>query len=232
MRTNAEFVSRVVNDLKGLTKDGRINRRHVLAIGQDKARFLMSQKLDELTLFREEGLVTQINCFEMEEVPFIECDVVEFKNCKSIMKSKKPLPPGLFGKIGAGIIMVSSIDDSVIYEGTTPRLYKANSNFKYKRKDYHTYLVKNGHLYLPDSEVEAVNLTMFVIEKYKSVEASSCCETDEKCKSFWSFEFVCPDRFLDLVVRDTLTEMANIYRTSVEDSNPNLDVNQKGKTTE
>ncbi len=232
MRTNAEFVSRVVNNLKGLTKDGRLNRRHILAIGQDKARFLMSQKLDELSMFREEGLITQISCFELEEVPFIECDIVEFKNCKSIMKSKKPLPAGLFGKIGSGIILVTSIDDSSVYEATTQRLFNAIGNFKYKKKKSNFYLIKNNYLYIPDSEIEAVNITMFIIEKYKAVEASSCCETDEKCKSFWNFEFVCTDRFLDLVVRDTLTEMANIYRTSIEDTNPNLDANIKGKDTE
>ena len=74
MKTNAEFVSRIIGDLKGLTKDGRISRRLVLSIGQDKAKFLMSQKLDELTLFREDGIISTITCFEMENVPIIECD--------------------------------------------------------------------------------------------------------------------------------------------------------------
>ncbi len=232
MRTNAEFVSRIANGLKALTKDGRVNRRHVLAIGQDKARFLMSQKLDELSLFREEGIMTHVSCFEMEEVPFIECDFIEFKNCKSIMKSKKELPEGLFGKIGAGIIQVTSADDSITFDGATSRVYRTTLNFKYKRTGWYPYLIKNKHLYLPDSEIEVVNLLMFIIEKYKAAEASACCEIEEKCKSFWDYEFVCPDRFLDLVIKDTMAEMATIYRTSVEDTNPNLDSNSKGKTTE
>ena len=57
MKTNEEFVSRVINNLKGVSKDGHVSRRFILGIGNDKARFLMAQKLDEMTLFREEGII-------------------------------------------------------------------------------------------------------------------------------------------------------------------------------
>lgn len=232
MRTNAEFVSRIVNNLKGLTKDGRVNRRHVLAIGQDKARFLMAQKLDELTLFREEGIITFIPCFELEEVPLIQCDFLDIRHCKSIMKSKNPLPEGLFGKTGAGILEVSTIDGDLRFTHTTQTIHRNISNLKYQRKGNTNYLIRNKHLYLINSEIEAVNLTMFIIEPYKLKDISACCEETEKCKSNWNYPFICPDRFLDIVIRDTLVEMANIYRTSIEDTNPNLDPNSKGKDTQ
>jgi hypothetical protein len=232
MRTNAEFVSRIVNDIKGLTKDGRVNRRQVLAIGQDKARFLMSQKLDELTLFREEGIISYIPCFELEEVPLIECDFLDIRVCKSIMKSKKPLPDGIFGKTGAGIIEVSSIDNETKIVHTTITQQRNIREFKYKRKPTARYLVRNGHLFITGLPIEAVNLSMFVIEPYKNRDSSACCTEEEVCKSNWEFPFICPDRFLDIVVRDTLMEMAQIYRAMPEDSNPNLDANSRGKTTE
>jgi hypothetical protein len=230
MNTNADFVSRVVNNLKALTKDGHISRRFILDIGQNKARFLMSQKLDEMTLFREDGIISFVDCFELEEIPTIKCDVIEFRNCKSVMKSIKKLPEGLFGKNGSGIFSVTSIDGSIVFEYTNVRRFKDLQNIKHKLHQSHYYIVKDGYLYLPESEVEVVNIEMIALKKHEVDDASTCCPTKEVCKSYWEYEFVCPDRFYDLIVRDTLQEVGSIYRTSVEDSNPNLDSNQKGKT--
>jgi hypothetical protein len=232
MRTNAEFVSRIINDIKGLTKDGRVNRRQVLAIGQDKARFLMSQKLDELSMFREEGLITFIPCVEFEEEDLINCPFIDIRLCKTIMKSKKPLPEGLFGKIGAGIIEMTSVDGEHVIPYTTTQQQRNSKNFKHRRKTKGKYILRNNHAYLLDSDIEAVNLTMFVPEPYKTREISACCDAEEQCKSNWDYPFICPDRFLDIVVRDTLTEMTSIYRAIPEDSNPNLDANSKGKDTQ
>ena len=230
-KTNLEFVSRIVGDLKANTKDGRMSRRQILSIGQDKSRFLMSQKLDEMTLFREEGLISTISCFELENVPLIECDLVDIPHCKSVMKSVNKIPEGLFGKNGSGILAVMSIDNSKRFDFTSQRRYKDIKNMKYLRDKGRYYTIQNGYLYLLDSEVEMVYIQMIALKKEQTIEASSCSSQEAKCQSVWEQVFICPDRFYDLVVRDTLTELANIYRTSVEDSNPNLDVNQKGKTT-
>lgn len=231
VKTNEEFVSRVVGDLKGLTKDGRVPRRLVLSIGQDKARFLMAQKLDEMTLFREDGIISIIPCFEMINVPLIECGLVDVPNCKSVMKSVNPIPEGLFGKNGSGIISVFSIDQSKQFDYTNIRRYRDIKNIRYKRDISNYYTIQNGHLYLLDSEVEIIGLQMVALKEEQVFEAMSCASEEKRCESHWKRKFICPDRFYDLVVRDTLTELAQIYRTSVEDSNPNLDVNQKGKTT-
>lgn len=231
MRTNAEFVSRIANDLKSLSKDGRINRRHVLAIGQDKAKFFINQKLDELTLFREDGIISTIECFELENIPTKKCGIFEFKLCKSLMKSVEKLPEGFFGKNGSGIIEVSKIDGSKVFQPTNTRRYRDITNLKYKRDTSSYYIIQDGYLYLPDAEIEAVNVQMITLKKWEIEKASTCCSKRDDCKSYWDYEFVCPDRFYDLVVRDTLTEMASIYRTSIEDTNPNLDPNQPGKTT-
>jgi hypothetical protein len=231
MKTNSEFVSRIAGDLKALSKDGRISRRLILSIGQDKARFLMSQKLDEMTLFREDGIISTISCFAMEDVPLIEYDLIDIANCKSVMKSTKKLPEGLFGKNGSGIIFVSTLDNSKKLEYTNLRRYRDIKNIRFRKNLVHYYTIQNDYLYLLDSEFEMLSIQMIALKKEQALETSSCCSTEEKCGSYWNNGFVCPDRFYDLVVRDTLTELGNIFRTSVEDSNPNLDPNQKGKTT-
>ena len=102
MITNNEFVSRVVNNLKGLSKDAHISKRFILSTGRTKSKFLMSQKLDELTMFREEDCITTIPCFELERIDYKSCDIFEFRLCDKLMRSKHKLPEGFFGKNGAG----------------------------------------------------------------------------------------------------------------------------------
>ena len=95
--TNAEFVSRVLNGLNSLDKDSRISRRYILHVGRQKSAFYISQKMNDRSLFREDNLYTTLNCFELEKIEVTKCDIIEFRRCKSIMKSKKKLPELIWG---------------------------------------------------------------------------------------------------------------------------------------
>ena len=192
----------------------------------------MAQKLDELTLFREDGILSSIECFALENVPTINCGIVEFKLCKSVMRSVKKIPEGIFGKNGAGILSVTTIDNGEILKYISPREFINLQKRKYVINRHKFYTIKDGHLFLPDSEIEMVNITMFALDKSEVEDVSECCETKTECKVIWDYEFVCPDRFYDLVARDTLQELASIYRTSIVDENPNMDENQKSQTTQ
>jgi hypothetical protein len=232
MVTNSEFVSRVVNGLKALSKDTHISARYIAHIGKVKSKLYMSQKLDDMSLFKEDGIISSVNCFKLERVKSKDCGIVEFTLCDNVMKSCKKLPEGLFGKNGASIISVMSIDGGKIYRYITPRKYVDINKRKYRRKDSWFYYVQDDFLFLPDSNNELVDLTMIVVDKDAIEEVSTCSNQNNKpsCKSKLDSEFVCPDRILDLVVGATIQEVGTLYRTSVADENPNLDENQKTKT--
>lgn len=231
MVTNGEFVSRIVNGLKALNKDSHISARYIINIGRVKARFLMSQKLDELSLFKEDGIITNVNCFRLKRIKSKDCGIVEFNLCDNIMKSCEKVPEGLFGKIGPSILSVLSVDGSVDYRYITPRRYSYIKKRKYRKSSGNGYYyIKDGYLYLPDSKNELVDLEIIALDKDEADSVSECTQCDT-CKSKLDSEFVCPDRFLELVVKDTIQEVGTFYRTSVEDENPNLDVNQKSQTT-
>lgn len=231
MMTNEEFVSRIINNLKSLTKDGHISRRFVLNVGKTKSRFLMSQKLDEMTLFKEDGIISTIDCFKLKKIDTKECDIFEFRLCANLMRSCEKIPEGLFGKNGAGIVSVFNIDGSKEYHYITLNRYGGRRHRKYKKNSIGYYYLKDGYLYLPDSQNELVEIHMFSLNKWELDEKCDCKKDKNSCKSYWEYEFVCPDRFLDLVFRDTLQELASIYRTSITDENPNLDENIKSRTT-
>ena len=229
MRTNGDFVSRVVGDLKAITKDGRISKRLVLSTGRDKARFLLTQKLDEMTLFREEGIITPIDCFEMKSIDTRICSIFEFKTCDNLMRSKNRLPAGLFGKNGSGIISVSSVDGKS-YEYIQPSNFKRLKKRKYIKRDKAYFYTENGYLFLPNSTNELVDIRMITLDKTEAQQLSSCNNSaSEHCPNVWDSEFICPDRFYDLVVKDTLNELASIWRSSVKDENPDLNENSKTK---
>lgn len=233
MVTNGEFVSRVTNSIKSLTKDGHVSGRWILDIGKTKAKFLMAQKLDEMTLFKEDGLITYIPCVPMQRVKSKDCCVVEFRICENIMQSCETLPEGLFGKNGPSIFSVTNVDESLVYRYITPRRYVDIKKRRYRSKNSRFFTVKDGYLILLNSKSELVDVGMITLDKDKAMELSACeCDKKKKkeCKSKWDSEFVCPDKFLELVARETAQEVGNFNRSFIEDENPNLDENQKTKT--
>lgn len=229
MRTNKEFVSRIINDLKANTKDGRISRRHVLHIGKQKAGFLIAQKWDEMTLGKEEDLITHIDCLEFESLDVKRCDIFEFRRCDSLMRSTKKIPELVFGKNGPAILQITTVDGQGDYDYITPREYNRLQSRKYVIRDSKYFYVKDGHLYLPNSTTELLDISIITLDKKKSEDCSTCGGKDKgsKCKSIWDYEFVCPDRFYDIVVRDTLQELASVWRTSLKDEKPNMNENEK-----
>lgn len=237
MRTNKEFVSRIVNDLKAVNKDRNISRRHVLHIGKEKAGFLLAQKWDEMTLNKEEGMITHIDCVQFESIDVKRCDIFEFKLCRSLMKSNKQIPELIYGKNGPAIIHVTTVDGEKQYTYISPREYNSIAKRKYIIKDSRYFYIKDGHIYLPNSDTELLDISVITLNKKESEKCSTCGDSDGgdkkdkngkkiKCKSVWDYEFVCPDRFYDLVAKDTIQELASIWRSSPEDNNPNLNSNE------
>ena len=228
---NKEFVSRIVNGLRALNKDAHISKRYILGIGRTKAKFLMSQKYDELTLYKEDNIVSVVKCFELKKIDAVRCDIVEFRTCNVLMKSKEKLPDVVTGKLGTGILSVTTIDGNEFFDYLTPNKLANNRKRKYADKvNQKFYYVRDGYLYLANSEIEAVDVSLFATDPLEVESASGCSDCPE-CMSAWEKEFVCPDRFLDLVQRETLQEIAGVRENIAPDENPNWDLNQKSQTT-
>lgn len=229
---NKDFVARAVNGIKALSKDAHISKRYILSIGRAKAKFLMSQKWDELTLNKEDTLISQVKCFKLEKQDTISCDIVEFKTCKDLMKSVNKVPETISGKVGLGILSVASIDGNIDYNYATPNAIRNKSKRRFSHKvNQNFFYIRDGYMYLPNSTNELIDIDMLAIDGIQVEDVSECSKCEE-CLSAWDHNFICPDRFVDLVLRETMQEIASIHRTSVEDTNPNWDSNQKGKTTD
>lgn len=215
---NNNLVSRIQSLLKGTSKDGRISRRLILKTAESKTKFLIAQKLNDRSLYREQNLYQTISCIELIDQDIIRCPIIEFKSCRGLKRSKLKLPELVHSKYGTSLKEVTSIDGQYSFEPITPTQYRLNKKRTLKTKTDYFY-VQDGYLYLPDSEVEMVDIIVLTTDLYDLEQCSSCSEN--KCKSAWDFEFICPDKLLEVVIQETIKELS-LNKQIREDVNPNL----------
>lgn len=224
--TYGELVSGVINSFNSVKKDMRIPKRYVLSVFKKNAEFIMSQKLRDRSLYREEDLFTWLNCVELKKEDIVSCPIIEFKTCKQLMRTKKKLPKILSSIFGYAILMVTTIDGDKEYKIKTLSSYntlKRRSGFN-KFKGNYAY-IKDGYLYIPDSEVEAVNILLLTLDE-DSDEISNCCDPNLKCISIWDREVKVADKILTPIIQQTIQEVSMRFNIPV-DENSNLDVNVK-----
>lgn len=226
----SEFVSTIINDLNGLSKDTHISKRHILFIGQMNAKFLLSQKMSDRSLFRKNSLFRTIKCLKLEKSSPIECLGVEIPSCTTIMKSKEKIKGLLYGKYGNSIISVTTVDGGEEFKKTTIGKYKSDIKrpfAKYLSKGRY-YYESEGYLYFPESEIEAVDVTYIPYDESEVANQSDCSD-DCVCKSIWDYEFMCSDDLIQAVRSATLREVSMKLGIPI-DENPNMDSNIKSKT--
>lgn len=216
---NSEAVAITFNSLKFLNKDDRISRRFVLRLMQSISATFISQRLFERTLQNDLKIYSELRCLEMEKVESIKCPIVEFRTCNTLMRSKKPLPELVFSRLGASIKDITSVDNLFEFRLLDLQQYRRNKKRKYQLKEVLAYLGIDNHLYIPEEEVYAINANLITMKTDEVDDCSECKKSN--CKSGWEYEFICPDRLLDAVIKETLKIIASTTRAIVEDPNPN-----------
>lgn len=214
MATYGDIVSRISNSLNSVSKDNRIPKRYILKVVKDIATFLIAQKLGDRSLYKESNPYTTISCFELKPIDVIKCDIIEFRRCKSIMKSKHKLPRLIDSKYGASLKEVTALDDETEFKFTTPSQYRRDKNRG--ESDYKYYYIKDGYLYLLDTSVSRVNLYPLTLD----VENIKSCDECDECKSLWDYELNIPDKLLEAVTQETLKTIA-IRKQIPRDENAN-----------
>lgn len=223
--TNSEIVSRIATGINALNKDSRISKRYILHVARKKAESYISSKLNDRSLYRENNVFVSIPCFELQKEDVIKCNIVEFRRCKSLMKSKHKLPKLIYSKYGSSLKEVTSIDSLKEFSPTTPSQYKKNQN-RVEKSDNIEYYVKDDYLYLVDSEIEGVDLYLITMETDKINTLSACNSEDCECKSLWEYEFTIPNKLEEQVVLDSIKEIS-LKLGIPTDETGNLNSNEK-----
>lgn len=217
--TYRDIISKTTNLLKLNNKDENISRRFILKLFQDASITLISQRWLDRTILSEMNLYTQMPCFEFEKIDVKKCNNIEFRLCKTLMKSKCPLPKLVFSRLGGSVKEIVSLDGDYRFVFLDKGQYQRNKNRQYSLKDeVYIYLDADNHLYIPDHEILSVDLTLLTVRPEEAKECNSCEEKD--CASVYDTEFVCPDKLLS-VVYEQVYQLLGINRQIRQDENPN-----------
>lgn len=232
MATYNEIVSRIELDFNALQKDVRIPRRYILKIFKDTAEFFIAQKLYDKSLFREMDMYKWIKCVKFKPDNYISCGKFEFKRCKNLMKSVKKVPKILSSKFGYAVLLVTNLDNTKTYKVITMSDYINMSNRPHFDKFKGKYVIfdADGYLYIPDSEIKALNMLVITLDE-KSEEYGDCDEKNDcaDCINYWDMRIDIPAKLSELIYAETFNKVARRLNIP-KDENDDLDSNRKTQT--
>jgi hypothetical protein len=215
---NGEAVSKVITSLRALSIDVRIPRRYVLKILRDTSKNLIAQKNLDRTIDLDTNLISEIIGLEFEKVDTITTNIITFKRCKTLMKSKKKLPELIFSRLGSSIREITSVDDNTRIKITSLEKYRRDQLRKYKvNNEVFAYIDSEGFVFIPDHEVLAVNVRLVTMNTEDVDEVNGVTN----CKSGWDFNFTTPDKLEKTVFEETLRVIMGTYKQIRPDINPN-----------
>lgn len=224
--TNRQITSRIKNQLRLLTKDSNLNDRFLLHTAQNISESYLSKRARSRQLFRQSNLYKSVSCVELDSIDTYKCDIVEFKTCNKIMKSKKKLPKLIYSRYGGSIKDVNAIDGVFDFKPSTIDQYRRDSK-RVKSPDHKFFYVKDDYLWIPDSDVEVVEMYILTLDHYDLNEIYNC--SGNKCKSAWEYDFIAPSDLLEQIIRETVQQVSVTIQIP-QDENPNMDENIKSQT--
>jgi hypothetical protein len=219
--TNQQFTSLIISTLKSTSKDSKIPRRLVLAVGESKVKTYISQKLTDRSLYRETNIQNVINCVEFIKIDIVDCPLIEFRLCNSIYRSKEKLPKIIWSKYGHTIKEIRSLDNQEVFTPTTISQYRKDKN-RTHRVEKNQFYLEDDYIWVIDREFLMGNVVLITQDLYEVEQICQC--SDKKCDSVWDFEFVCPDKLEEVVIQETLKQLSLTLQIK-EDVNPNLNPN-------
>lgn len=224
--TNGEFISRVSNQLRMLSKDDYISDRFVISVGLSLANKFISQKIQRRSINRDSSLYTEIKCMEFEKVDIFKCKHVEFKSCDKLSRSVKKIDQlGIIHtRYGSSIKEIYSIDrnSTVFRESTLYQLRNDSDRLGYDPKVSKKFYILDGYIYIPSHE-KSLSALVLGLDQY---EIDNLCECKNDCESFWEKDFIAPSGMIEDIITYTVQ---NILQTKQipEDEKPNLNSNDK-----
>lgn len=221
-----EFVSRVSNQLRLITKDDYINDRFVLSVGETIAKKFITQKIQRRSIDRDMSLYREIKCIEFEPENVFKCNYVEFKSCDKLSKSKKSLKELdlIYTRYGSSIKELYSIDrNSTVFTESTLYQYRLDSEREGGEDTDDKFYILDNHIYIP-RDIKTLSGLILAIDQYELDNLDCGCE--ENCESAWEKEFIAPDSMLEDIISYTVQNVLQTKQIPVDEKG---DLNSNSK---
>jgi len=210
MKTNGEVIAKIRNLHKFLSKDNKLSDRWILSEAKDIVRRLIKQNNNLLKIYKSDEMFQHIPCIPLMKVDVSECCSV--KVGKYVARSIDRIPEIETGIYGELVQRVTSIGGDE-FSKTTARNYENLLNLKYaNNKQY--YWIKDGYLYISNSEIEKVNLSAIFIDYKGDV---------EDCSSPYDSIFRCPEWLLDEMIEVLNKQFLNLHNFKIDNEVDNKD---------
>lgn len=221
-----QITSLINQGFNTVNKDTFIPRRYILETFKSIAKTLISQQADRKQLYRLSKMFKVLNCVELEPVDIVSCPLIQFRTCRSLMKTKNPLPDTIETKLGPVIVLVQTLDGSkVFYQKSEMEMSNQAKRRGAEKFEGGYYYVINNHLYIPDSEIEVVKITLLTLDD-KVSDCDSCAEGN--CDDLWEKDLAIPDKLLQIAIQATIQQISARFQLP-KDENPDLDSNIKSQ---
>jgi hypothetical protein len=190
MTTISESISRVRGIMKGTKEDAFLTDRFVYSIISKYTKVLLKRQQTQIKLMGHDDLFEMLSFVNLVDVNKIEAECAPIKTNCTIKRTENKLPKLFNGSKGPLIRKVYSIDGSKVFIRTTPAQYIELTNstsFKYNKTLY--YWFRNGHLYLPDVEIEAIMIEAL----WEDTLDGFCTLNGDNCTSMQDRQLPLPD---------------------------------------
>jgi hypothetical protein len=223
MLTYRKIVSDVFNDLKATGLDDRLSFRYIISKLVDKARLLFKQDADSRRLFKISEQWKQIPCIPLCDEPLISCPIA-IPDCTKLVKSRIKIPETFQTSYGNALIIMS-LDITKKFLPTSFHAYRDLAAREIKDPEVIYYILLDGYLYIPDSELEEVRA--FGLFK-NPFEVTKLVEEGGDCLKPLDEPFPAPDYFIDIIKTQVFQEMGRV-KMIIEDEKGDLNTLDKGQ---
>jgi hypothetical protein len=220
--TVRKIISDIAESVQANTLDGRISFRYIYSIVQDKTRTFIKQDSDARLIFKISEVWKRIPCLELEEIDLMECGF-DIPHCRLLMKSKLAIPEVFQSKYG-NMLKVLTINGQKELKQTTFHDYIDIQRREWKNPNIIYFILFEGHIFVPDSEIEDVTVLGLFKHPY---EVTRIVEPDSNCLSILDEPAPVPDYILDIVKMEAKKEIAELYRRIPRDEVANNNTNIK-----
>lgn len=216
MNTIEDTVSRVRNIIKGVKTDAFLTDRFLYSITLKYAKMVIRRQDNENKIKNIRGLFETLPCMYLEETSKIEACCAEITTNCTIMRTKDKLPAIMEGTNGPLIRGVSTVDNSIYFDPTTPQIFIsiANStNYKYNKAKYYWFI--DNRLYFPNVAFDAVNIEAMwedSISMYK-------CNDIDKCNLRQKEMSAIPDYLFAEIEQYVLKELGMMVQMPIDNTN-------------
>ncbi len=221
--TNNEVISQIRSRNKWLAEDTEISNRALYRTAQDCAAILIKQEFNKGRLLTSDTIFQALECEELEKVSATECNL-PYSLDKPVRRTKNIYENIGESELGYSIMGVFNIINSQEIFPTTVREYTYLNSLRIKPKDNY-YLMKKGHIYVLNEDIENINVYVYSTEDLSQGENS--------CVPFLEREFRLPTYLKESLYKMIDGTLINVHNFSVDRNDDNNEEtsqsNRRGK---